>query len=406
MRIGMMADIYKPHISGVTNFISQNKSYLEKLGHEVYVFTFQSSTRDETYRDEEANIIRSQGIPILDTGFHFNLRYSKAARQILQTMDVAHVHHPFLSGTLAVSYCRGRGIPIVFTNHTRYDLYAQAYLPAVADIISETAMEAFLPTFCRSIDLTIAPSAGMKDVLIKFGVDSEIAVIPNGVDIKPFRSPAEVHRREDFGFNQEDVIFMYVGRLGPEKNLTFLLQAFRGLAQAFDGIDLMLIGEGPERESLQNMVSEWGLDSRVRFTGLVPYLQLPGYLAMGNAFVTASVTEVHPLSVIEAMAAGLPILGIQSPGVGDTIEDGVTGLLLRDEADIAGFTAKMVRLAIDHDKRKVMGAQAYQSAEQYAIERTVHLMLESYQKVITANAGRKRSWIVRINRLLDRWRSP
>lgn len=64
-------------------------------------------------------------------------------------MDVVHVHHPFLSGTLALLYCRPKGIPIVFTNHTRYDLYAQAYIPVLADVLGDLAMGGYLPSFAR-----------------------------------------------------------------------------------------------------------------------------------------------------------------------------------------------------------------------------------------------------------------
>ncbi len=376
MRIGMMADIYKPHISGVTNYIALNKKYLEQLGHQVYVFTF----KDQNYQDEEENIIRSRGIPISDKGITINLRYSKAARTLLQTMDIVHVHHPFISGSLALSYCR----------------------PAVADAISETAIEAFLPTFCRSVDLVVAPSEGLKKVLANLGVDAQIVVVPNGVDLKPFQEVQEKQDRAAFGIGPQDIILAFVGRLGPEKNLSFLLRSFAGAFQAYDHINLFLIGEGPERENLQDSVKYMGIADRVRFTGLIPYDQLPSYLAMADGFVTASVTEVHPLSVIEAMAAGLPVVGIQSPGVGDTIVDGETGFLARDE-DLAAYTAKLVRMVTDQEKRIEMGKQAKLAVEKYSIDRTVIEILEYYRKVLQSSKGRKRSLRSRLNRVLDRW---
>jgi len=403
MRIGMMADFYKPHISGVTNVISLNKKYLEKLGHEVFVFTFSTQNKDHPYTDDELNVIRSPGISMLDTGFNFNVRYSKQARRLLQSMDLVNVHHPILSGPLAIRYCRSRGIPIVFTNHTRYDLYAQIYLPAFADVISETALVVYLPAFCRLINLVIAPSAGMQNVLQQMGVDAEIVIVPNGVDIQPFRSPDIVQNREDFGFKPNDILLIYFGRLGPEKNLPFLLRSFRWVAQAYSQVNLLLIGGGPEQENLKEMVQEMGIESRVRFTGIIPYELLPGYLPMADAFVTASISEVHPLSVIEAMASGLPVLGIQSPGVGDIVEDGITGYLV-DGEDLASFTAKMVRIATDHDKRKQMGIEARKEADQYDIERTTKRLVDCYQQVISSNARRKRSWTMRVNRKLDRWR--
>jgi 1,2-diacylglycerol 3-alpha-glucosyltransferase len=397
MRIGMMVDTYKPHISGITNYISLNKRYLEQAGHEVFVFTF----GDEDYPDDELNVIRSPGLHLFDTGMYFNVRHSRKAYNLMRTMDLIHVHHPFTSGALSISFCRPRGIPVIFTNHTRYDLYVQAYLPGVADLVSGTFVQTYLPIFCRSCDLVISPSEGMRRVLARMGVEGPVDVIPNGVDLNPFRQPSAAQDRARFGFKPNDVILIYSGRLGPEKNLQFLLRSFAGTAQAYDHVGLVLVGEGPERENLQDQVLQRGLKDRVHFTGMVPYSEMPCYLAMADAFVTASVTEVHPLSVIEAMAAGLPVLGIQSPGVGDTVEDGKTGFISPEE-DLAAFTARMVRLVIDHENRKTMAAHARQAAENYAIEKTVQLILQRYQKVIEQASPRKNNLRARTYRFLDR----
>jgi 1,2-diacylglycerol 3-alpha-glucosyltransferase len=133
-----------------------------------------------------------------------------------------------------------------------------------------------------------------------------------------------------------------------------------------------------------------GIAHHVKFSGLVPYGELPRYLATSNAFVTASVTEVHPLTVIEAMASGLPVLGIHSPGVGDIVSDGVNGLLTPDE-DVAAFTAKMVRLVTDHQLRKKMGEKAARTALDYDINRTSQLLLEHYQRLVSSKASYKLS---------------
>lgn len=399
MRIGMMADVYKPHVSGITNYIALNKAYLEQHGHEVFVFTF----GDENYLDDEPNIIRSVGMPLLDTGYYLSLRYTKAARKLLQTMDVVHVHHPFLSGSLAVRYCKPYNIPIVFTNHTRYDLYAQAYLPALPEGVGETALQAYLPTFCRLVDLVISPSPGMRDVLLKFGVDVPVEVVPNGVDVRPFLQDVQPRDRTEFGFTAHDVVLIYTGRLGPEKNLPFLLRCFGGAVQAYDHLSLLLVGDGSERDNLQDRVRVMGIQDRVHFTGMVPYTDLPGYLAMADAFVTASVTEVHPLSLIEAMAAGLPVLGIQSPGVGDSIEDGVTGFIVAEE-DLAAFTAKLIRLVTRHKQRRQMGEQARQIAQAYAIENTTRMMLENYRIVVERIASRRIGIQARLRRFMENLR--
>ncbi len=386
MKIGMMADLYKPHISGVTNYIALNKRLLESAGHEVYVFTFGGLD----YVDDEINIIRSPGIPMAVKGYSFNVRYTNRARKLLQTMDVVHVQHPFISGSLAQLYCRPKGIPIVFTNHTRYDLYTQAYVPALAGL-GELVMGGYLPSFCRGIDLVISPSPGMRDVLIKAGVDVPIDVVPNGIDLLPFRQPVDPICRADLGFSDEAVLLFYVGRLGPEKNVAFLLQAFNAVAQAYEQVGLVLVGDGPERENLLALIQREKLESRVRMTGQVPYLELPRYLATADAFVTASVTEVHPLTLIEAMAAGLPVLGIDSPGVGDIVLDGRNGFLCPTE-DLILFTARLMRLVLDDKQRRQMSEAASADAEQYSIERTMQMLLDRYQLVVDRSRSRRLKW--------------
>jgi 1,2-diacylglycerol 3-alpha-glucosyltransferase len=397
MRIGMLADIYKPHVSGITNYLALSKTYLEKAGHEVFIFTF----GDENYPDTETNIIRSQGLPLTDTGYYLSLSYKAQARKLLYSMDVVHVHHPFVSGTLALRYCRPRGIPIVFTNHTRYDLYAQVYMPILPDIVGETIIQAYLPPFCRACDLVIAPSEGLRQVLLRLGVDAPMEVVPNGVNLKPYAQISQRVDRSPLGFKPEQVVLAYAGRLGPEKNLPFLLRSFAGTAAAYETVRLLLIGDGPERDNLQDLVHNLNIDDKVHFTGMVPYEELPGFLASADAFVTASVTEVHPMSVIEAMAAGLPVLGIISPGVSDTIEDRVTGFLASD--DLASFTAKMVLLVTDGELRSKMGEQARLASKNYDINRTTQLMIERYTRLVNESRGRKNNLRTRITRLLDNW---
>ena len=398
MRIAMMADVYKPHVSGITNYIDLNKRYLEKAGHQVFVFTF----GDQDYHDDELNVIRSPGLPLVDTGYYLSFRHTVKAKKLLQTMDIVHVHHPFLSGRLALRYCEPLNIPTVFTNHTRYDLYAQAYLPMVPEDISDGLLQAYMPPFCEAMSLVISPSAGMEKILRGMGVTSPISIIPNGVELQSFYQ-AEPVSRADFGFNENDVLLVYAGRIATEKNLSFLLQSFAGVAQAFNHVYLMILGGGQKQieDETKQLAAQLNLNQRVRFTGFIPYEKLPSYLAMSDAFVTASVTEVHPLSVIEGMASGLPVIGINSPGVGDTIEDGKTGFLTTQ--DLASFTAKLTRLCLDANLRKQMGDAARQASTRYAIERTTKTMLEQYERLFYGSRPLRENWEVRLRELLEKF---
>ncbi len=397
MRIGMMADVYKPHISGITNYISLNKRYLEAAGHEVFIFTFGG----EDYEDDEPNVIRSPGLPLVDTGYYLSFRYSRRAKALLQTMDVVHVHHPFLSGRLALRYCRPLQIPVIFTNHTRYDLYAQTYLPLLPEQISETFLETYMPPFCEAVDLVISPSKGMADILRQLGVTAHIEVVPNGVELRHFQ---ESHGdcRPDFGFRPDDLLLVYSGRLAPEKNLDLLLQSFAATAEAVENAHLLLIGGGPEEEHLRSLAAQSGAGNRIHFTGMLDYNDLPRYLAMCDIFVTASVTEVHPLSVIEAMAAGLPAVGVRSVGVGDIIEDGTTGFLAREDA--ASFAVKLTRLCLDAPLRRRMSAASRKAAEKYDIERTNRIMLSHYERLVFDGHRRQRGFRYRFNTVWEKFR--
>jgi 1,2-diacylglycerol 3-alpha-glucosyltransferase len=398
MRIGMMTDVYKPHVSGITNYISLNKEFLEKAGHEVYIFTF----GDLDYADDETRVVRSPGLPLIDTGYYLSFRYNRQAKALLQTMDLVHVHHPFLSGRLALNYCRPLRIPIVFTNHTRYDLYAQAYMPLLPEEISETFLQTYMPPFCQAVDLVISPSAGMAEVLKKLGVSSPVEIIPNGVDLQLYQTICE-DCRQDFGFSETDILLIYSGRLGPEKNLDFLIHAFAGTAEAIQNTHLLIVGGGPEEESLKQAAARTAAVGRIHFTGMLPYDELPRYLSTCDIFVTASVTEVHPLSVIEAMAAGLPVLGIHSVGVGDIVEDGVTGFLA--SYDQAAFAACLTRLCLDGDLRHIMGATARKVSGKYAIEHTTRVLLDRYDRLMSEFAPHRRGLGYHIRNLVEKLRA-
>jgi glycosyltransferase involved in cell wall biosynthesis len=133
---------------------------------------------------------------------------------------------------------------------------------------------------------------------------------------------------------------------------------------------------------------------------MLPYDELPAYLAMADAFVTASITEVHPMTVIEAMAAGLPVLGIQSPGVGDTLQDGETGYIVLSE-DLASFTAKMVRLVREDEQRRRMGESVRKAADAFAIERTCTIVEGLYKQAIELAYPRKNFMRARLMRWTD-----
>jgi 1,2-diacylglycerol 3-alpha-glucosyltransferase len=394
MRIGFVTDAYLPYISGVTHYISLNCRYLEQHGHEAYVFSFS----DPRTPPSGPRHITSPGLKVRGTsGYHIGPRLTREARRVMSTMDVVVVDNPFLSGRLAVGDCQPLGIPTVFVNHTRIDLYAGHYAKAVPPMLRDALVRRRMQQFCREVDLVLSPSDGMLGDLRNMGVDTEIDVVPNGVDVARFLSvprgfgaAERLHseHRVKMGLSADDVVFVYSGRLGPEKNLGMLVEAFAQVAREVPKAKLVFIGGGPEQKRVEAAVAQAGLSGRVQFTGMVPYERIAEYLAPCDVWVSPSVSEVHPLTIIEAMATGLPIVGVDSTGVTDTVEDGRTGLLAASKTP-AALATKMLELAADPDRRHAMGLAAREAAKRYAIDSTGAQMLGIFELLATGAHERR-----------------
>jgi glycosyltransferase involved in cell wall biosynthesis len=378
VKIGLLADVYKPFMSGVTHFVAQHKAALEALGHEPFVFTL----GHVDYADDEPNVYRSPAIPVTETGYQFGFVYSRQARQRIEEMDLLHVQHPFISGMLAIPYGR-RGIPLIFTSHTRYDKVPQHYMPRMIGGLSAALLEIYLPWFTDHCRAVTAPTRAVCRLLREMGVTVRVPVIPNGVALAPLHRPARRRRRTELGLAAQDRVSVYVGRLAPEKSLPFLLRAFRRVHRKQPQARLLLVGHGPEEESLRRQAAELDLGGAVVFTGRVPYADVPGILTLADLFVTASVVEGQPLSVIEGLAAGLPALAIDSEAVADTVVDGDNGLLAA--SDLGDFAARWLTLLSDEGLRARLAAGARISSHRYDIRRTAAQMADLYREAIAAN---------------------
>ncbi|MFZ5918158.1 MAG: glycosyltransferase [Chloroflexota bacterium] len=379
MRIGLLVDVYKPFMSGVTNFVAQHKRALEVLGHEVFVFTL----GHQDYRDDEPHVYRSPAIPVTETGYQFGFVYSRQARQMVETMDVLHTQHPYISGLLAVTYGQRHDIPVIFTNHTRYDQVTRLYLPGLASGLSDTLMEAYLPWFTGHCAAVTAPTQAVRRVLRDYGVTVRIPVIPNGVELEAFRNPLHRRTRAELGLPQESVVSIYVGRMAPEKNLSFLLRAFARVHQKLPRARLLLVGYGPEERDLRDLAQELGIAQAAVFAGRVSYEQVSDYLALADLFVTASVIEGQPLSIIEGLAAGLPAVAIESDAVADTLQDGYNSLLAAyNNEDLA---LKWATALSEQTLRARLAAGAQESSQRYDVHRTAAQMVVLYDEVVLAH---------------------
>lgn len=385
MRIGLFADAYLPYISGVTNHIRLYKRYYENQGHEVFLFTFGA----RNYPDDEPNVIRSLALPWGKSGWSFSMVYGKEARDLLPTLDLVHVHHPFQSGRMMLPYVKRYNLPLVFTNHTRYDIYSDAYGSLIPQAPRYAVLAGMLKSVVVASDLVICPSASIAQWLADFA-DYPLAVtIPNGIDIAAFAHPRpSAYSREQLGIAVDDVVFCYAGRLSPEKNTDYLFDEYFRAARELSNIKLLVIGGGKDLDACRERAFESSYADQVIFTGELPYSELPGLEALADVFVTGSVSEVHPLVVLEAMAAGLPIVAITSPGIADTVTDGQSGLL-GVAPEPGELSDKILRIARDASLRALLSTGASKCAGQYSLDNTAGVVLQHYQRLVNERHPKK-----------------
>lgn len=178
----------------------------------------------------------------------------------------------------------------------------------------------------------IAVSAAVKESLVRdLGLNdrvaARIAVIPNGVALtEPNALPDRIACRERLGIPRETVVFVAAGRHAEQKNFGDLVRAAARLNRAETGWLLVIAGDGPERPALMDRAREAGLEDRIRFPGIV--MDMAGLFGAADVFVMSSLWEGLPLVLLEAMAAGLPVVAPRIPGVVDVVTDGVEGLLV------------------------------------------------------------------------------
>ena len=311
-------------------------------------------------------------------GYYVGMRYTREAQELLGQMDIIHCHHLFMSVEIAHRYGRS---PIVYTNHTRYDLYTGSYMP-LPQPTADALMRQIWPEFTDFADVVITPSESVRRVMLDFGVRRPIEVIANGVDLRPFRNPPKPLNKQALGIPESTTLFTYVGRLSPEKDLDLLLRQFAIARDIVPDIHLMIIGKGPSADELAIQSRQLGIEKYVHFMGVVNYDNVSNYLAAADIFTTASTSEVHPLTVIEAMAAGLPVIAVASPGISDTVESGRSGYLT-NQPD-GGLAAAMVGLALDQKRRWQMGLAAQQASERFDINHTVAKTVELYDRLCAA----------------------
>lgn len=309
MNIGIFTDTYYPEVNGVANSAYELKKALERQGHLVYVFTV-SNPEAAVYGEKGVYRITSVPLPMLK-----ELRLGFAISKVWQRkiaalhLDVIHTQTEFIMGHLGRKLADWLGIPHIHTYHTIYEDYL-SYLHMPDKQCFRKIAQHFSRICCNHADEIIVPTHKVSELLKQYGVKREVHVIPTGISLGKFAKPDAGRVNElrlQLGIPDSRLVLLYVGRLSAEKNIAELL-AYLHKTENREGIRLLLVGDGPERENLQEQVKELQLESSVIFAGMVPFDRIEDYYALGDIFVSGSTSETQGLTYIEALAAGLPLL--------------------------------------------------------------------------------------------------
>ena len=378
MNIMMMTNTFTPHVGGVARSVERFTAAYRAQGHRVMVV----APKFEKMAEGELDVVR---IPAIQ---HFNgsdfsvvlpLHAHLASAALAFHPDIIHSHHPFLLGGTALRLARRHDLPLIFTHHTMYEQYTH-YVPGDSRALKQFVIQ-LSTSYANLCDLVFAPSQSVAELLRARGVRTPIEVVATGVDVKAFTQGSGPGFRAAMAIPEDAFVIGHLGRLAPEKNLRFLAQAVADYLQTDSRAHFLLIGNGPSEEIIQKIFSRRGLVQRLHHvTVLEQPLLASGYQAM-DLFIFASRSETQGMVLTEAMAAGVPVVALDAPGVREVVVDGVNGRLLKDESVDAFVTALRFMAHLSSAQMTLLKEGARRTARDFSQESTAAKALALYEGV-------------------------
>lgn len=400
MRIGIFTDTYPPYINGVSTSILMLQHALEKQGHQVFIVTVNTEKMSYKYEDDN-KIIRIPGIPtgIYDyrlTGI-YPLRIIKKIKK--WNLDVIHSHTEFGVGTFARIIAKQFGIPLVHTYHTMYEDYVHYITKGYFDEASKKIVEYLTKFYCdKTTTELIVPTKKTYDLFKqKYKFDRNVHIVPTGIEIERFykenNNKKEIEKlRNDLGFDKDDFVILFVGRIAEEKNINLLLDSQNIINKKYKNCKILIVGDGPD---LENLKKQYSKNKSIVFAGKVPWENIPKYYLLANVFATASTSETQGLTVIEACAASLPPICINDESFTNVVIDDLNGKIFNTKKE---YIKIIENLILDKQTLKRLSNQARVSSETYSSKYYASRVLDVYKKAIE-NSGRKKGLFGKIKEI-------
>jgi len=366
LRIGLFTDTYAPQVNGVSISLQLVSEGLQRRGHQVTIF----APRFPGYTDDKPGVVRLPSLKYLnDPPIYVAVLGTPRSTWSLtrKHFDVLHAHSPLTVGLLAYLTASTKNLPLIYTYHTSITDYTH-YLKVIGGTgVIRHAARWFSATSTNLGDQIVVPSPKFYRLLSEQKVTKPIHIIPNGIDLSNFQAAKNIGKfRGKLGVKQDAPILLSVGRIDPEKRLDFLIDAFARMADRVPDAHLVFAGDGSARKGLEEHAAATKVNDHIHFLGMVNRAELPDLLHDATVFLSASTTEVHPISVIEAIASGLPMLAVQDEAFEGMIENDENGYQV--PLDVDAFARTLSDLLKDPYKIERFGRKSMEFSQKYSIE--------------------------------------
>ncbi|MEE4365447.1 MAG: glycosyltransferase [Desulfotignum sp.] len=388
----MFTNTYLPHVGGVARSVHTFFQDLQRKGHQVLIVAPTFAGDDDADNSDDDTVLRVPAIQNFN-GSDFSMRIPVPfyINEKLDEFspDIIHSHHPYLLGDAAFRAARRRRLPLVFTHHTLYEEYTH-YVTGNSDNFKQFARN-LSTMYANLCDHVVAPSKSIADLIKERGVTSPVTQIPTGVDTH-FFSSGDAHRFKKACHIPERAFIMgHVGRLAPEKNLVFLAGSVAKSMETLPDTWFCVAGDGPERQKIHDIFTEFGLAHRLILTGnLTGSTLADAYRAM-DLFVFSSQSETQGMVLTEAMAAKTPVIALDGPGVREVVENKKNGRLLHADAEQKVFSRAICDAVSDPEKLRSWQQYARQTALKFSRDACVEKLLDLYEYAVSRGDGRGES---------------
>lgn len=373
MRIALFTETFLPKVDGIVTRLKHTVEQLQRLGDQVLVVCPEGGLTE--YKG--AGIYGVSGFPL---PLYPELKLAlprPAIGEALKTFrpDLIHVVNPAVLGLAGIYYSKVMNLPLVASYHTHLPEYLQHYgLGMLEGLLWE-----LLKAGHNQAQLNLCTSTAMMQELSSHGIE-RVALWQRGVDtelFQPHLASQEMRSRLSQG-NPESPLLLYVGRLSAEKEI----DRIKPILEAIPKARLALVGDGPHRQALEQHFA----GTSTYFVGYLQGVELASAFASADAFVFPSRTETLGLVLLEAMAAGCPVVAARSGGIPDIVTDGVNGYLF-DPKDEQGAITATQRLLANTEERETLRQNARHEAERWGWAAATRQLQNYYRKVVFAQSA-------------------